>query len=80
MRVFQIIATVIGLTAVLLVASSTYTPEIIYLDASKDPIRVKPAHIWTQDVPNSEHEEKCIYTNYDCPEQFFFILTNSEDV
>ena len=68
---------VIGLIAVLLVTSSTFTPEIVYLEASKDPIRIKPANSWTQDVPNSEHGEKCIYNNYDCPEQFFLILTNS---
>ena len=50
-------------------SSSTFTPEIVYLEASKDPIRIKPAHSWTQDAPNSEHEDKCIFNNYDCPEQ-----------
>ena len=80
MRVFQITAAVSGLMAVLLVASSTLTPEIGYLEASKDPIRIKPANSWSQDVPNSEHEDKCIYNNYNCPEQFFLLLSHVGEV
>ena len=70
---------VIGLLAISLMSSSTFTPEIVYLEASKDPIRVKPMNVWTQDVPNSEHEDKCIFTNYECDEQFYLIIRNSED-
>ena len=70
---------VIGLLAISLMSSSTFTPEIVYLEASKDPIRVKPMNVWTQDVPNSEHEDKCIFTNYECDEQFYLIIRNLED-
>lgn len=80
MRAFQLLTMVIGLMAVLLVTSSTFTPEIVYLEASKEPIRIKPLQSWTQDVPNSEHEDKCIYNDYDCPEQFFLILTHVGEV
>ena len=59
--------------------SSHFTPEIIFLEASKDPIRVKPMNVWTQDVLNSEHENKFIFTNYQCDEQFYLILKDSED-
>ena len=66
-------------TALLVMRSSHFTPEIIYLEASKDPIRVKPMNVWTRDVPNSEHEDKCIFTNYECEEQFYFIIENTRD-
>ena len=66
-------------TALLVMRSSDFTPEVIYLEASKDPIRVKPMNVWTQDVPNSEHEDKCIFTNYQCDEQFYLILEDLED-
>ena len=66
-------------TALLVMRSSHFTPEVIYLEASKDPIRVKPMNVWTQDVPNSEHEDKCIFTNYECDEQFYLIIRNLED-
>ena len=59
--------------------SSHFTPEIIYLEASKDPIRVKPLNAWTRDIPNSEHEDKYIFTNYECDEQFYLIIENLED-
>ena len=66
-------------TALLVMRSSDFTPEVIYLEASKDPIRVKPMNVWTQDVPNSEHEDKCIFTNYECDEQFYLIIENLKD-
>ena len=66
-------------TALLVMRSSHFTPEIIYLEASKDPIRVKPMNVWTQDVPNSDHKDKCIFTNYQCNEQFYLILEDLED-
>ena len=75
----KLIVMVIGLLAISLMSSSTFTPEIVYLEASKDPIRVKPMNVWTQDVPNSEHEDKCIFTNYECDEQFYLIIENIED-
>ena len=75
----KLIVMVIGLLAISLMSSSTFTPEIVYLEASKDPIRVKPMNAWTQDVPNSEHEDKCIFTNYECDEQFYLIIENLED-
>ena len=75
----KLIVMVIGLLAISLMSSSTFTPEIVYLEASKDPIRVKPMNAWTQDVPNSEHEDKCIFTNYECDEQFYLIIRNLED-
>ena len=75
----KLIVIVIGLLAISLMSSSTFTPEIVYLEASKDPIRVKPMNVWTQDVPNSEHEDKCILTNYECDEQFYLIIRNLED-
>ena len=40
---------------------------------------VKPANIWTKQVPNSEHKDKCIFTNYECDEQFYLIIENIED-
>ena len=76
----KLIVMLIGLMVVLLVASSTFTPEIVYLEASKDPIRIKPAHSWSQDVPNSEHEDRCIYNDYDCPERFFLLLGHFGEV
>ena len=66
-------------TVLLAMRSSHFTPEVIYLDASKDPIRVKPMNVWTRDVPNSEHEDKCIFTNYECEEQFYLIIENLSD-
>ena len=75
----KLIVMVIGLLAISLMSSSTFTPEIVYLEASKDPIRVKPMNVWTQDVPNSEHEDKCIFTNYECDEQFYMIIENLKD-
>ena len=75
----KLIVMVIGLLAISLMSSSTFTPEIVYLEASKDPIRVKPMNVWTRDVPNSEHEDKCIFTNYECEEQFYFIIENTRD-
>ena len=66
-------------TALLVMRSSHFTPEVIYLEASKDPIRVKPMNVWTRDVSNSEHEDKCIFTNYECDEQFYLILEDLED-
>ncbi|EHI48350.1 hypothetical protein HIMB100_00019320 [SAR116 cluster alpha proteobacterium HIMB100] len=80
MRAIQLLTMVIGLMAVLLVTSSTFKPEIVYLEASKDPIRIKSSHSWTQDVPNSEHEDKCIFNNYDCPEQFFLLMNRVGEV
>ncbi|EHI49357.1 hypothetical protein HIMB100_00006140 [SAR116 cluster alpha proteobacterium HIMB100] len=79
MRAFQPFTLVIGLMAVLLLTSSTFTPEIVYLKASKAPIRIKPAHNWTQDVPNSEHEDKCIFNEYRCPERFYFQISQLFD-
>ena len=75
----KLIVMVIGLLAISLMSSSTFTPEIVYLEASKDPIRVKPMNVWTQDVPNSDHKDKCIFTNYECDEQFYLIIENIED-
>ena len=75
----KLIVMVIGLLTISLMFSSTFTPEIVYLEASKDPIRVKPMNVWTQDVPNSEHDDKCIFTNYECDEQFYLIIENLED-
>ena len=66
-------------TVLLAMRSSHFTPEVIYLDASKDPIRVKPMNVWTRVVPNSEHEDKCIFTNYECEEQFYLIIENLSD-
>ena len=66
-------------TALLAMRSSHFTPEVIYLEASKDPIRVKPMNVWTRDVPNSDHKDKCIFTNYECDEQFYLILEDLED-
>ena len=66
-------------TALLVMRSSHFTPEVIYLEASKDPIRVKPMNVWTRDIPNSEHKDKCIFTNYECDEQFYLILEDLED-
>ena len=75
----KLIVMVIGLLAISLMSSSTFIPEIVYLEASKDPIRVKPMNLWTRDIPNSEHEDKCIFTNYECDEQFYLIIENLED-
>ena len=61
-------------TALLVMRSSHFTPEIIYLEASKAPIRVKPANVWTKNVPNSEHQDKCIFTNYECAEQYKSVI------
>ena len=36
-------------------------------------------NVWTRDIPNSEHEDKCIFTNYECDEQFYPIIENLED-
>ena len=66
-------------TALLVMRSSHFTPEIIYLEASKDPIRVKPMNVWTRDIPNSEHEDKCIFTNYECAEQYKSVIENLEN-
>ena len=66
-------------TASLVMRSSHFTPEVVYLEASKDPIRVKPMNVWTRDIPNSEHEDKCIFTNYECDERFYLIIKNLKD-
>ena len=66
-------------TALLVMRSSHFTPEIVYLKASKDPIRVKPMNVWTRDIPNSEHEDKCIFTNYECAEQYKSVIENLEN-
>ena len=68
-----------GLLAAAVITPSLFKPEIVYLEAIKVPFRVKPINVWTQDVPNSEHEDKCIFTNYECDEQFFLIIENLED-
>ena len=66
-------------TALLVMRSSHFTPEVIYLEASKDPIRVKPMNVWTRDIPNSEHEDKCVLTDYDCDERYYSIIEDLGD-
>ena len=66
-------------TTLLAMRSSHFTPEVIYLEASKDPIRVKPMDAWTRDLPNSEHEDKCIFTDFECDEKFYLIIEDLED-
>ena len=68
-----------GLLAVAVFAPSLFKPEIVYLEATKVPFRVKPMNVWTRDVPNSEHEDKCIFTDYECDEQFYLIIENLKD-
>ena len=68
-----------GLLAAAVVVPSLFKPEIVYLEATDVPFRVKPANIWTQDVPNSEHKDTCIFTNYECDEQFYLIIKNLKD-
>lgn len=54
-------------------------PHLIYLEASKVPFRVKPAKVWAQDGPNLDHKDKCIFTNYECDEQFYLIIEDLGD-
>ena len=68
-----------GLLAAAVVAPPLFKSEIVYLEATDVPFRVKPANIWTQDVPNSDHGDKCIFTNFECDEQFYQIIENLED-
>ena len=68
-----------GLLAAAVITLSLFKSKIVYLEATKVPFRVKPMNVWTRDVPNSEHEDKCIFTNYECDEQFYLIIENLED-
>ena len=68
-----------GLLAAAVITPSLFKPEIVYLEAEKVPFRVKPMNVWTRDIPNSEHEDKCIFTNYECDEQFYLIIKNLKD-
>ena len=68
-----------GLLAAAVTTLFLFKSEIVYLEATKVPFRVKPMNVWTRDVPNSEHEDKCIFTNYECDEQFYLIIENIED-
>ena len=68
-----------GLLAAAVFVPSLFKPKIVYLEATDVPFRLKPANIWTQDVPNSDHRDKCIFTNYECDEQFYLILEDLED-
>ncbi len=69
----------LGTSVLVGLATFTYTPSIKYLEASKSPFRVKPANVWTKQVPNSEHKDKCIFTDYECDEQFYLIIENLKD-
>lgn len=68
-----------GLLAAAVITPSLFKFEIVYLEATKVPFRVTPMNVWTRDVSNSEHEDKCIYTNYECDEQFYLIIENLKD-
>jgi hypothetical protein len=66
----KLIFMLIGFAMLVGLGATTYSPSITYLEESKTPFRVKPANVWTQDIPNSEHEDKCIFNNYVCAEQY----------
>ena len=68
-----------GLLAAAVITPSLFKPKIVYLEATKVPFRVKPANVWTQQVPNSDHKDKCIFTNYECDEQFYLIIEDLGD-
>ncbi len=72
MRMFFFIF--IGFLVLVGLATSTYSPSVKYLEASNVPFRVKPANVWTKNVPNSEHQDKCIFTNYECAEQYKSVI------
>ena len=67
-----------GLLAVAVLLHLIQTRDCL-LGSNKGSIRVKPMNVWTRDVSNSEHEDKCIFTNYECDEQFYLILEDLED-
>ena len=68
-----------GLLAAAVFAPSLFKPKIVYLEATDVPFRVKPMNVWTRDIPNSEHEDKCIFTNYECAEQYKSVIENLEN-
>ena len=75
----KLVFLLIGFAMLVGLGTATYNPSIIYLEASKTPFRVKPANVWTRDVPNLEHEDKCIFTKYECDEQSYLIIKNLRD-
>ena len=72
MRVLILITALAVLTVL---HSSHFQRDVVYLEASNKPFKVAPVERWTTEIPNARHGDKCVFNDYKCPEQFFFMLT-----
>lgn len=72
MRVLILITALAFLTVL---HSSRFERPVVYLEASTKPFKVAPVERWTTEIPNVRHGDKCVFNDYKCPEQFFFMFT-----
>jgi len=71
----RVLIIIMALTLLTVLHSSHFQRDVVYLEASNKPFKVAPVERWTTEIPNAKYSDKCVFNDYKCPEQFFYMLT-----